>query len=100
MIVLAGNRPAKGRLMLAIIGVVAVLTLLALILSNRLAPIAALILVPVVASLLIGQGMQMPGQLIEGITRIAPVAGMFVFAILFFGIMTDVGLLDPLVRLV
>ncbi|MBW8842991.1 MAG: acyclic terpene utilization AtuA family protein [Sphingomonadales bacterium] len=86
--------------MLAIIGVAAVLTLLALILSNRLAPIAALILVPVVASLLIGQGLQMPGQLIEGITRIAPVAGMFVFAILFFGIMTDVGLLDPLVRLV
>lgn len=86
--------------MLAIIGVAAVLTLLALILSNRLAPIAALILVPVLASLLIGQGMQMPGQLIEGITRIAPVAGMFVFAILFFGIMTDVGLLDPLVRLV
>lgn len=86
--------------MLAIIGAVAVLTLLALILSNRLAPIAALILVPVLASLLIGQAAQMPAQLVEGIARIAPVAGMFVFAILFFGIMTDVGLLDPIVRLV
>lgn len=87
-------------MMLAIIGVAAVLTLLALILTNRLAPIAALILVPVLASVLIGQAAQMPAQLIDGIVRIAPVAGMFVFAILFFGIMTDVGLLDPVVRLV
>jgi CitMHS family citrate-Mg2+:H+ or citrate-Ca2+:H+ symporter len=42
----------------------------------------------------------MPGQLVTGITHIAPVAGMFVFAILFFGVMTDVGLLDPIVGLV
>lgn len=86
--------------MLALTGVAAIVALLALILSNRLAPAAALILVPVLASLLIGQAGQMPAHLIEGITRIAPVAGMFVFAILFFGIMTDVGLLDPIVALV
>lgn len=100
MMFLSGDQTGKGRKMLAIVGVAAIVALLALILSNRLAPATALILVPVLASLLIGQAGQMPAQLVEGITRIAPVAGMFVFAILFFGIMTDVGLLDPIVTLI
>lgn len=86
--------------MLAIIGTLAVVTLLAIILSNRVSPLAALILVPVVAATLAGLGPAIPGYVVAGIAKIAPVAGMFVFAILFFGIMTDAGLLAPLVGLV
>jgi CitMHS family citrate-Mg2+:H+ or citrate-Ca2+:H+ symporter len=86
--------------MLAFIGACAVVSLLALILSNRVSPLAALILVPVVASVAIGQAAAMPAQIVTGITRIAPVGGMFIFAILFFGIMTDAGLLAPVVRFV
>ncbi|SEN86018.1 citrate-Mg2+:H+ or citrate-Ca2+:H+ symporter, CitMHS family [Sphingomonas gellani] len=86
--------------MLAITGVLAVASLLALILSNRTSPLAALILVPVVAAMAIGAGPAVPAYIVAGIAKIAPVAGMFVFAILFFGIMTDVGLLAPLVSLV
>src|SRR5262249_15622195 len=33
----------------------------------------------------------------RGIRDVAPVAGTFVFAILFFGVMTDAGLLDPVI---
>jgi CitMHS family citrate-Mg2+:H+ or citrate-Ca2+:H+ symporter len=36
--------------------------------------------------------------IVGGIVKIAPVVGMFIFAILFFGVMSDVGLLDPIVR--
>lgn len=86
--------------MLAIIGALAVLALLALILSNRTSPLAALILVPVAAALLAGLGGAIPAYVLAGIGKIAPVAGMFIFAILFFGIMTDAGLLAPLVGLV
>ncbi|MEG8038830.1 citrate:proton symporter [Sphingomonas sp. LR60] len=86
--------------MLALIGALAIVSLLALILSNRTSPLSALILVPVVAALLVGLGAAVPGYIVAGIAKIAPVAGMFVFAILFFGIMTDVGLLAPLVSLV
>lgn len=86
--------------MLALIGALAIASLLALILSNRTSPLSALILVPVVAALLVGLGPAVPGYIVAGIAKIAPVAGMFVFAILFFGIMTDVGLLAPLVSLV
>lgn len=84
--------------MLALIGVVAILALTAAILSNRASPVAALILIPLVAAIAIGQGAQAPALMVAGIGKIAPVAAMFVFAILFFGVMTDAGLLDPIVR--
>ncbi|WP_375249716.1 CitMHS family transporter [Sphingomonas sp.] len=86
--------------MLAVVGVVAIASLLALILTNRISPLAALILVPVAAAIVIGLGAAVPGYVVAGIAKIAPVAGMFVFAILFFGIMNDAGLLAPLVGLV
>lgn len=85
--------------MLALVGAVAILSLLAAVLSNRVSPLAALILVPVAAALVVGAGADVPGHILDGIGKIAPVAGMFVFAILFFGVMTDAGVLAPLVGL-
>src|SRR6185436_16482244 len=35
--------------------------------------------------------------IVRGIRDVAPVAGMFVFAILYFGVVTDAGLLDPVI---
>ncbi len=86
--------------MLALIGTLAVAALLALVLTNRSSPLVALILVPIVATLLLGLGTAVPGYAVAGISKIAPVAGMFVFAIIFFGLMTELGLLAPLVSLV
>ena len=34
---------------------------------------------------------------IDGLKSLAPVVGMFVFAILYFGIITDAGMLDPII---
>ena len=85
--------------MLALVGAVAILSLLAAVLSNRVSPLAALILVPVAAALVVGAGADVPGHILDGIGKISPVAGMFVFAILFFGVMTDAGVLAPLVGL-
>ena len=44
-----------------------------------------------------GFGRQIGKWITSGFQNIAPVAAMFVFAILFFGVMTDAGLLDPIV---
>ena len=84
--------------MLVTIGILVICGLLAAILFNRLSPIAALILMPVVGALAAGFGLQTAKFMVAGISEIAPVAGMFVFAILFFGVMTDAGLLEPLLR--
>lgn len=74
--------------------------MLALILSNRVSPLAALILIPIAGAIAAGVAPGIPGYIVDGLAKIAPVAGMFVFAILFFGIMTDAGLLAPLVNAV
>lgn len=84
--------------MLVLIGILVICGLLAAILFNRLSPVAALILMPVAGALVAGFGLQTANFMVAGISDIAPVAGMFVFAILFFGVMTDAGLLEPLLQ--
>lgn len=85
--------------MIALLGLATVLTLLAAIMSKRVSPLVALVCVPVAASLVAGFGLHTGHFILQGIESIAPVIGMFVFAILFFGIMTDAGMLDPLIAL-
>ncbi|MBN9663303.1 MAG: citrate transporter [Acidobacteria bacterium] len=83
--------------MLALSGLLTILVLLALIISRRMSPLVALILVPVAAALLNGFGLQTGPFILKGIQNVAPVAGMFLFAILYFGIMTDAGMIDPVI---
>jgi CitMHS family citrate-Mg2+:H+ or citrate-Ca2+:H+ symporter len=83
--------------MLALLGILTVLVLLAVIVTKRMSPLVALIAVPAMASLAGGFGLKTGEFIVKGIEGIAAVAGMFVFAILYFGIMTDAGLIDPLV---
>lgn len=83
--------------MLALLGTVTVLVLLATIMLNWLTPLVALIAVPTITALLGGFGLTTAKFAVHGISSIAPVAGMFVFAILYFGIMTDAGMLDPII---
>jgi citrate-Mg2+:H+ or citrate-Ca2+:H+ symporter, CitMHS family len=83
--------------MLAALGLLTVLSLLVAILSKRVSPLVALVCFPVAASLCGGFGLETARFALVGIQGIAGVIGMFVFAILFFGIMTDAGLLSPLI---
>ncbi len=59
---------------------------------------AALILVPVIGALLAGFGWETFDFALKGIKDIAPVVAMFVFAILFFGILTDAGMFSPIIN--
>ena len=83
--------------MLAILGFATILVLLAVILCRWMTPLAALIAVPVAAALIGGFVLQTAGFIVRGIQSVSPVAGMFIFAIVYFGIMTDAGMLDPIV---
>ncbi|GLU45288.1 citrate transporter [Muricauda sp. NBRC 101325] len=58
----------------------------------------ALILVPVIGALLAGFGWETFDFALKGIKDIAPVVAMFVFAILFFGILTDAGMFNPIIN--
>ena len=86
--------------MLAFLGLLTVAALLLLILSRLASPLVALIAVPVAAALLGGFGLATAKFVVSGIQQIAPVAAMFVFAILYFGVITDAGTLEPLIAAV
>ena len=74
--------------MLALLGLLTIVVLLAAILSRRMSPLTALVAVPVVTSLAGGFGKGTATFMVHGIQNIAPVAGTFVFAILYFGVVT------------
>jgi CitMHS family citrate-Mg2+:H+ or citrate-Ca2+:H+ symporter len=82
---------------LALLGVVTILVLLAAIMSGRVTPLVALIVVPVLASFAGGFGLQTGRFVTVGVQNIAPVVAMFVFAILFFGVVSDAGMFDPII---
>ncbi|PMS34736.1 CitMHS family citrate-Mg2+:H+ or citrate-Ca2+:H+ symporter [Trinickia symbiotica] len=84
--------------MLALLGVLTIAVLLAAILTKRMSPLVALIIVPIVASLIGGFGLQTGKFVLDGLKSLAPVVGMFVFAILYFGVITDAGTLDPIIE--
>jgi len=84
-------------MMLAVLGLVTVIVLLAVIASRLVSPLVALIVVPVIASLAGGFGLKTAQFMVGGLQQTASVAAMFVFAILYFGVMTDAGMLDPIV---
>jgi CitMHS family citrate-Mg2+:H+ or citrate-Ca2+:H+ symporter len=83
--------------MLALLGLFTILLLLAAILSRQMSPLVALIAVPMLAALAGGFGWQTGTFIVKGIQSVAPVVGMTIFAILYFGIMTDAGMLDPII---
>jgi CitMHS family citrate-Mg2+:H+ or citrate-Ca2+:H+ symporter len=83
--------------MLAALGFTTVAALLVAVLSKKMSPLTALIAVPAVAALLAGFGLQTGSFVVKGIQNIAPIAGMFVFAILYFGIVSDAGMLGPII---
>lgn len=84
--------------MLAFLGFVTIFALLFVILGRKMSALVALIAIPVLTALAGGFGPQVGTFITDGIRAIAPIAGMLVFAILFFGVLTDAGMLDPIVN--
>lgn len=84
--------------MLTILGFVMIATFLVLIMTKKMSPIAALVLIPALFCVLVGQGAKLGDYVIEGVGELAPTAAMLMFAIVYFGVMIDVGLFDPIVR--
>ncbi len=83
--------------MLALLGFLTIAAVLVAILTRKMAPLTALIAIPVVSALVGGFGLKIAPFMVHGIQSVAGVAGMFIFAILYFGIMTDAGMLDPII---
>ena len=86
--------------MLVALGFLMVAVFMFLIMSKRATPVVGLIAVPVVFGLLAGAGLGIGDMVADGMKAVAPTAALLFFAIIYFGIMIDVGLFDPLVRVI
>ncbi|MFB7506699.1 CitMHS family transporter [Streptomyces broussonetiae] len=84
--------------MLTILGFAMIATFLVLIMLKKMSPIAALVLIPALFCVFVGKGARLGDYVIDGVTGLAPTAAMLMFAIVYFGVMIDVGLFDPIVR--
>jgi CitMHS family citrate-Mg2+:H+ or citrate-Ca2+:H+ symporter len=83
--------------MLTLLGYLTIGTFLFLIMKKRLTVIVALVLVPIVFGVIGGFGPEMGPMMLEGIQKVAPTGIMVGFAVLYFGLMMDTGLFDPII---
>ncbi|MFF4848934.1 CitMHS family transporter [Streptomyces sp. NPDC001194] len=84
--------------MLTFLGFAMIATFLVLIMMKKMSPIAALVLIPALFCVFAGKGAHLGDYVIDGVGKLAPTAAMLMFAIVYFGVMIDVGLFDPIVR--
>lgn len=83
--------------MLSLLGFLTIVILLVLVMSKKASPVVALIMVPIVMGLIGGFGFELVDFMTDGIKTIAPTGVMFIFAILFFGVLTDAGTFKPII---
>lgn len=84
--------------MLAALGFTTIGLFLLLTMTGRVSVLVALVLLPVLAGLAGGFGGELGGMVLDGLATVAPTGIMIAFAVLYFSLMVDAGLFDPLIR--
>lgn len=84
--------------MLTALAFTMVAVFMVLIMTRRLSAMVALVLVPTSFALVLGHGTDLGPMMLTGIKDIAATGVMLIFAILYFGVMIDAGLFEPLVN--
>lgn len=83
--------------MLSLLGFLTIAVFLLFILTEKVSVIVSLIIVPILFALIGGFGSDIGEYMLEGIVGVAPTGIMLGFAILYFGVMNNAGLFDPLI---
>jgi citrate-Mg2+:H+ or citrate-Ca2+:H+ symporter, CitMHS family len=84
--------------MLAILGFATIAIFLVLIITKKLSVITALVLIPLIIGFIGGFSVKELGtMMLEGIKQVAPTGIMLTFAVLYFAVMLDAGLFDPII---
>lgn len=83
--------------MLTWLGTITILIFVLLIITKRLHVITALILVPIAAAVFGGFAPKLGPMMLDGLKTVAPTGIMICFSVMFFGILLDTGLFNPLI---
>jgi CitMHS family citrate-Mg2+:H+ or citrate-Ca2+:H+ symporter len=85
---------------LVLLGFAMIAVFMVLIMTKKLTPVLALIIVPTVFGLFAGAGLGLGDMVMDSMKSMTSTAALLMFAIIYFGLMIDVGLFDPLVRFI
>jgi len=85
---------------LVILGFAMIAVFMVLIMTKKLTPVLALIIVPTVFGLFAGAGLGIGTMVMDSMKSMTSTAALLMFAIIYFGLMIDVGLFDPLVKFI
>ncbi len=84
--------------MLSLLGFLIIFSFLLLVVTRKLSVLLALIIIPVFFALLGGFKPAETGEMVlAGIKQVAPTGVLLIFAILYFALMIDTGLFDPVI---
>ncbi|MGL5513318.1 MAG: CitMHS family transporter [Sporomusa sp.] len=83
---------------LAVAGFLMVAIFMVLLMKKKLSAMVGLILIPIAFAIVLGFGPTVGVMALDGIKKVAPTAVMIAFAMVYFMIMIDAGLFDPLIN--
>ncbi|WP_210140555.1 citrate:proton symporter [Staphylococcus sp. GDX8P107P-1] len=83
---------------LAILGFIMIIIFMVLIMTRKMSALTALIVIPTIFALIGGFYAGLGKFMLDGIETVAPTGIMLTFAILYFGVMIDAGLFEPVIN--
>lgn len=89
----------QSALGLTIAGLAIIFLTVAVLIRGKVSPIVPMALIPAIGALILGYSFEELSDFFsDGLKSVMSVVVMFIFAIIFFGIMQDVGLFTPVIR--
>ena len=85
--------------MIALVGFIMIALIVVLLLKGKMSPIVVLALIPTVAALILGYNPKdVAGFIKEGIGTTTSNGILFIFSVIYFGVMSDTGMFDVIVN--
>ncbi|SIS07718.1 citrate-Mg2+:H+ or citrate-Ca2+:H+ symporter, CitMHS family [Peribacillus simplex] len=83
--------------MIALLGFLMMICFIFFIVTRRMSALTALIVIPLLFAIVGGFGKDLGPMVLEGLMGVAPTGIMLMFAVMYFGIMIEAGLFEPLI---
>ena len=88
-----------GVVLLGVMGILMIATIVWALIQSKTNPVPIFVIVPIIAAVIVGFGPQDIFEFIKvGVSKTWSTAVLFIFSIVFFSLMGDVGLFDPMVN--
>ena len=85
--------------MVAVVGFAMIICIVALLLKGKMSPIVVLTAIPAVAALILGHGpVEIADFIKEGVKTTTNNGILFIFSVIYFGVMSDTGMFDVIVN--